>query len=82
MELVTYCLVAWSYHQGLWSYPVLVAIIASTMVGAVAPLLSIPVFAALMFVDVMSSVVRSSVVDKVLLDRHHLLASKGWFLMD
>jgi len=49
-------------------------------VGVVAPLLSIPVFAAAMLVDVMSSVVRPSIVNEMLLDWYRLLASR-WRLL-
>jgi hypothetical protein len=51
-------------------------------VGAVTPLLSVTVSTMSMLVDVMLSVVRSSIVNKALLNRHRLLASRWWFLMD
>jgi len=35
-----------------------------------------------MLVDVVSSIVRSTIVDKALLDGDHFLALRWWFLMD
>jgi hypothetical protein len=52
------------------------------MVGVVALLLSVPVSAASMLVDVMSSIMRSSIVDEALLDRHRFLASRWRLLMN
>ena len=52
------------------------------MMSVVAPLLSIPVSTASMLLDVMSSVVLSSIVDEVLLDGHCLLASRWRHLMN
>jgi len=51
-------------------------------VGAVAPLLGVPVSAASILVDVVSSIVWSSIVDELLLDRDRFLASSWWFLMN
>jgi hypothetical protein len=50
--------------------------------GAVAPFLSVTVFAASMLVDVASSVARLSIVDEALLDRHRLLAWRWRFLVN
>jgi hypothetical protein len=50
--------------------------------SVVALLLSVPVSAASRLVDVMSSVVLSSIVDEVLLDGHHFLASRRRLLMN
>jgi hypothetical protein len=51
-------------------------------VGAVALLLSVLVSAASMLVDVLSSIVRSSIIDEALLDGKHFLASRGWLLIN
>jgi len=50
--------------------------------SAVALLPRVPVSAASMLVDVMSSVVLPSIIDKALLDGHSFLASRRRFLMD
>jgi hypothetical protein len=66
----------------LWSHLVLVAVIASTTVGAIAPFLSVTVLAASMLVDIVSSVMRSSIVDEALLNWHLFPTSRRWLLMD
>ena len=71
-----------SRDRWLWSHPILIAIVASVTVGAVAPLLGIPVPAVSMLVDVMSSIMWSSIVDKALLDWNYFLASRWWLLMN
>ena len=53
----------------LWCDPILVAIIASVAVGAVAPFLSVVLFAMSVLVDVVSSVARLSIVDEAFLDQ-------------
>jgi hypothetical protein len=50
-------------------------------VRAVATFLRIPVSAAVMLVDVMSSVALLSIVDEALLDGYCFLSSREWFLM-
>jgi len=52
------------------------------VVSAVALLFHVPMLAALMFIDVMTSIMELSVVDEALLDRHRLLASRRWLLVD
>jgi len=51
-------------------------------VGAVTALLCIPVSTATIFVDVVSCVVSSLIIDEVVLDWHFLLSSRGRLLMD
>jgi hypothetical protein len=53
----------------LWCHPILVATIASAAVGAVAPFLSVVLFATSVLVDVVSSVARLSIVDEAFLDQ-------------
>ena len=65
----------------LWSHSVFVAVVSSAAVDAVAALLCIPMPAAAMLVDVMSSV-PPSIIDEALLDRRCFPTSRGWFLMD
>ena len=71
-----------SRSRWLRSHPVLIPIVASAAVGAVAPFLSVTMFVALMLVDVTSSVARLMIVDEVLLDRRCLLASRWRFLVN
>ena len=52
------------------------------MVGAVTAFLRIPKSAAVVLVDVMSSVVLPSIVDEALLVGHHFLTSRGRPLMN
>ena len=66
----------------LWSHSVLVAIVTSTAVSAVAAFLGNPMLVAAVLVDVMSSIVLPSIVDEVLLDGHCFPTSKGWPLMN
>jgi len=39
-------------------------------------------YAASMLVDVMLSIVRAWIIDEALLNRHHILASRQWLLVD
>lgn len=61
----------------LWSHSVLIAVIMSTAVGAVAMLLSVPMSAAAVLVDVMSSVVLFSIVDEAFLDGYRFFPRGG-----
>jgi hypothetical protein len=51
------------------------------MVSVVATFLRVPVSAAVMLIDVMSSVVLPSIVDEALLDGYCFPSSREWFLM-
>jgi hypothetical protein len=66
----------------LWSHSVFVAIVTSAAVGAVAPLLSISVSAESMLVDVMTSIVRASIIDETLLHGNCFLSSRWRLLMN
>jgi len=71
-----------SRPQQLWSHPVLITVVASAAVSTVASLLSIPVFASSVLVDVVARVTWLPVVDKALLDWGRLLALRGRLLVD
>jgi len=64
-----------------WSHSVLVAIVSSTAVGAVAAHLCIPMPTAMILVDVMSSIVSPLIVNEVLLDGRGFPSLMWWSLM-
>ena len=65
-----------------WGHPVLVAVVSSAVVGAVATLLCIPVLMVSIHVDVVSCVVSPLVIDEVVSDRRSFPSPRGWLLMD
>ena len=76
------CFAEDSRARWLWGHPVLIAVVASAEVGVVASLLSIPMLAPSVLVDVVASIARLSIVDEALFNWHHFLASRRWLLMD
>ena len=48
----------------------------------VASFLCVPMLAASVLIDVVTSVAKTSIIDEALLDRHSLLASRRWLLVD
>ena len=71
-----------SRTQWFWSHSVLITVVSSTVVGNVAALLGIPMPAAAILVDVVSSVVSPLIIDEVLLDGRGFPSSRGWSLMN
>ena len=70
-----------SRARWFWSHSVLIAVVSSTAVGTVATLLCIPMSAVAVLVDVMSSIVLSSIINEVFLDGYRFFPSRGQSLM-